>query len=140
MTTRYPSAIDGWLIIVLGIAALISLYACWVVIRTGESMALIVLPAIALGIALPLWILLGTHYTLSPTHLEVRCGPAKTTIPIDRIKEVRAVRSLLASSALSIDRLEIRYEPHGVIMVSPRERERFLEQLGSFGVRSHSNP
>jgi hypothetical protein len=48
---------------------------------------------------------------------------------IDRIKEVRAVRSLLASSALSIDRLEIRYEPHGVIMVSPRERERFMEQL-----------
>ncbi len=82
MTTRYPSAIDGWLIIVLGIAALISLYACWVVIRTGESMALIVLPAIALGVALPLWILLGTHYTLSPTHLEVRCGPAKTTIPL----------------------------------------------------------
>jgi hypothetical protein len=50
----------------------------------------------------------------------VRCGPVRTQIPLDRIKSVRPVRSVLASSALSVDRLEITYDKFGVIMISPR--------------------
>lgn len=76
MSTRYRSAVDAWVVLVIALAGV-------------ET-------------------------------LDVRCGPVRTQIPLDRIKRVRPVRSVLANSALSVDRLEITYDKFGVIMISPR--------------------
>lgn len=129
MSTRYRAAVDAWLVLVIALAGGASLYACWTVMNAEAVGMWVVIPMAALGIGLPCWILLGTHYTLSAATLDVRCGPVRTQIPLDRIKSVRPVRSFLASSALSVDRLEITYDKFGVIMVSPRERERFIDEL-----------
>ena len=69
--------------------------------------------------AVDAWLVLVTALAGCGT-LDVRCGPVRTQIPLDRIKSVRPVRSVLASSALSVDRLEITYDKFGVIMISPR--------------------
>ncbi|MBU3671160.1 MAG: hypothetical protein FGM43_01330 [Sinobacteraceae bacterium] len=135
MSTRYYSAIDSWLVFVMGVAMLVSLYACWTLMNGGWPLLLLALPVGMLGIALPLWVLLDTHYTLSPTSLDVRCGPFKTRIALDQIREVSEVRSLLSSSALSIDRLEITYNLYQSIMISPRDRRQFFGELESLRAR-----
>jgi hypothetical protein len=69
--------------------------------------------------AVDAWLVLVTALAGGGT-LDVRCGPVRTQIPLDRIKSVRPVHSFVASSALSVDRLATTYDKFGVIMISPR--------------------
>lgn len=68
--------------------------------------------------AVDAWLVLVTALAGGGT-LDVRCGPVRTQIPLDRIKSVRPVHSFVASSALSVDRLATTYDKFGV-MISPR--------------------
>ncbi|MGA0055127.1 MAG: PH domain-containing protein [Steroidobacteraceae bacterium] len=45
------------------------------------------------------------------------------------MKELRPVRSVLSSPALSIDRIEIIYGNHDSVMISPVDRDRFMAEL-----------
>ena len=132
MGTRYRSKLDVWIVVVLGLAAAAALYGCGVVLRSGEAVAMaIMLPVAAFTLGLMAWVLFGTHYTLSRETLEIRSGPFRWQVPIADIKDVRPVRSLLSAPALSTDRLEIVFGSHESVQISPRDRERFLEELAS---------
>jgi hypothetical protein len=92
----------------------------------------IMLSVAAFTLGLVAWVLLGTHYTLSHETLEIRSGPSRWRVPIADITDVRPVRSLLSAPALSTDRLEIVHGTcHESAQISPRDRERFLEELSS---------
>ena len=132
MSTRYRSKVDMWIVVVMGLAAAATLYGCGVVLRSGETLAMaIMLPIAAFTLGLVAWVLFGTHYTLSREELDVRSGPFRWQIPIAKIKDVKPSRSLLSAPALSTDRLEIVYGSHESVQISPRDRERFLEELAS---------
>lgn len=74
---------------------------------------------------------LDTVYSLTADgQLLIRCGPFyRQSISIASIRKVRPTRNPLSSPALSLDRLEIRYDKWSTVLISPRERSAFLQQL-----------
>jgi hypothetical protein len=132
MSTRYRSKVDSWLIASVIIVAVAHAWAAAVLINAADFNAIaIFIPIAIVGLGLPVWILVGTHYTLSPASLEVCCGPFRYQVPIDRIKEIRPSRSMLSSPAPSLDRLEIIYGNNESVLISPLHREKFLAELES---------
>jgi hypothetical protein len=132
MGTRYRSKADMWIVALLGLAAAATLYGCAVVLRSGEAAAIgIMLSVAASTLGLMAWVFFGTHYTLSRETLEIRSGPFRWQVPLSRIKDVKPLSSLLSAPALSTDRLEIVYGSHESVQISPRDLDRFLEELSS---------
>ena len=79
--------------------------------------------------ALLLWLWFGTNYKIDDEDLIVRSGPFKSTIDIKSIKKLRATKTLLAGPALSIDRIEIQYKRYDSVIISPKEKNKFIESL-----------
>lgn len=130
MTSRYSSKVDWWLAAVLASAMAVCVYACAQVILAGPQGAWwVVLPIGGLGVGLPLWLLLDTHYTLEPAQLLVRSGPFRWRVPIAEITRITPTSNPLSSPALSLDRLRIEYGRGSAIMISPRGKEQFLRDL-----------
>ncbi len=85
-TSVHASKVDLWLIAVTALSVATSTGAVLAVFLKGgvpaavlASTALLVLVA---GIGLPLWVLLGTRYELTPERLLIRCGPFRWTVPL----------------------------------------------------------
>ena len=79
--------------------------------------------------ALLLWLWFGTNYKIDDEDFIVRSGLFKSTIDIKSIKKLRATKTLLAGPALSIDRIEIQYKRYDSVIVSPKEKNKFIESL-----------
>lgn len=75
-------------------------------------------------------VMFGTSYTIDRRVLTVRSGPFRWKVPLDEIESVEATRSPLSSPALSLDRLRVRYGKRRSILVSPADKERFLQAIG----------
>ncbi len=130
MVTVYRSKIDAWLVVVLGVAVIASLFAVLAIIPSGTPVALATAVFTALiGIGLPLWLLLSTRYTLGNGRLVVQSGPFKWLIPVADITSITQSSSLLSSPALSLDRLRIDYTPSSSLMISPRNKDEFLRDI-----------
>lgn len=70
-----------------------------------------------------------TYYTLTPTHLLVRCGPWRMEVTLDSITKVAPTRNPLSSSAFSLDRLEVSYGKYDTVLISPANQLNFLQAL-----------
>lgn len=128
----FRSKIDVWLAVVLAIAALACLSgAVQVLFSDARSILANALVLVLLGAVLPLWILLGTRYTLDDSELRIVSGPFRWRIPFHEIRSIKPTRNPLSSPALSLDRLRIEYGRGKWIMVSPRDKVRFLRELES---------
>ena len=70
-------------------------------------------------------------YIIDGDNLLIRCGFQRKRISISQIIYVRRSHNLLASPALSVDRLEIVYKETYTdsILISPRNRKEFVESL-----------
>ncbi|WP_041720467.1 PH domain-containing protein [Alkaliphilus metalliredigens] len=75
------------------------------------------------------WLWFGTNYGISKGILKIKCGPFKWYIPIKDIKSIKKTRNPLSSPALSIERLQIRYGYSSMILISPKDRDRFIELI-----------
>jgi len=127
MTTVYRSRIDAWIFAVLALVIGVSLYTCVELFGVGVGGSWWILAiTIGAGIILPLWLLLGTRYTLQRDQLTIRSGPLQWRIPVADISAITPTRSTLSSPALSLDRLRIDYGPGQWVMVSPRDSARFI--------------
>lgn len=129
---RFPSKRDSWLLGVLlaglGVSC-ISLTASLLSpepVPTGIGTVLSILIAAVLFVA---WIWTGTDYTLTSGDLLVRSGPFRWRVPLAEIQAVNPTRNPLSSPALSLDRLEVVYRRGSVLMISPRDKNRFLRSL-----------
>ena len=119
----FPSKRDAWLGILL-----------WGVVANGLYFSFRDPERTGLYIAVPLliiatWVWFFTGYTLTDDMLFVRCGPFKKKVAIKDIILIRESRKFLASAALSMERLEIHTEDRYPYIISPRDREGFLQQL-----------
>lgn len=130
MTTVHPSKRDAWLVAVLIPASAVSLYAALSVLVIGApAVAVIAVPIVVTGVGMPLWILCWTRYTLGAGELLVRSGPFRWRIAVVDIERVLPVSSAISSPALSLDRLRIDYDGGKSLMISPRNKQQFLDEI-----------
>ena len=127
----FKSAVDLWLLIIVALVVIISLgVSVRLVLQRSPAGYLISIWLIAVGIWLPLWLLYTTQYVVKDEVLEIQSGPFKWTIPIVSISQVVETSNPFSSPALSLRRLKITYGESKTIMVSPKDREGFLEAIG----------
>ncbi len=127
---RFRSKVDAWLAATLAGSALVSLWAAYVVATRASGAGLVAAMALlAVGAALPLWMLWSTRYEIGGGRLRARCGPFRWDIPLAQITRVTPSNSAISSPALSLDRLRIEYGPGKALLVSPRDRDAFLRAL-----------
>jgi hypothetical protein len=64
--------------------------------------------------------------------LLVRCGRlVRYRIPLAEIREVRPSADLQSSASCSYDRIKVKYGVYRSLLISPRDRDRFLDELAS---------
>jgi membrane protein YdbS with pleckstrin-like domain len=118
----YPSRVDAWLVAVLALAVGLCV---WQGLAMGSVLSLAIGAA---TLAAVLALTVPCRYTLEADHLAVRCGLIRQRVPYARIRGVQASRNPLSAPALSLRRVKITLE-RGFVLVSPRERERFMVEL-----------
>lgn len=122
---KYPSKIDLWLGIVLAFAPAALLLEAFIL-----HSRLVALVAASVFVVYGL-VVFPTNHELAPDQLIVRSGLIRRSIPYPQIHRVLASRSRLSSPALSLDRLELAYGNGRAILISPRDRAAFLNDLAT---------
>ncbi len=120
---HFPSKRDFWLgLLIWGLMLLGAIPA---LLKPGKGQFIIMI-AVLLFVG---WIWFGTGYEISDEEVKIRCGPFRQTIPLREIKEIKKTRSALSSPACSLDRLEIKYGMSKRVMISPADKEGFVQLL-----------
>ena len=85
---------------------------------------------LSLIFAFILHLFFGTHYTIEKNKLKIKCGVfSYKLIEIDEIKEVSKTKNIISSPAPSFDRIEIKYGKFDEIIISPKEKLNFANDL-----------
>lgn len=122
----FPSKKDLWIYLVIWVCVI----ACLTPIFIGRDFEVLFF-TIPLAILL-IWALFTTGYKVNDELLIIQNGPIKKKILIKDIKKISKTKNLLASSALSIDRLEITYgSKFEMELVSPKDKQKFTSLLKS---------
>jgi hypothetical protein len=131
----FRSKVDGWLAAVMLVSAAASVMAVLIVAFVESPLlSLAISPLLALSVGLPLWLLRATYYRVDTADLHIRCGPFAWRVPLREIRAITPTRNPLSSPALSLDRLRIDFARGGSIMISPLDKDAFVEELRKRGV------
>jgi hypothetical protein len=72
----------------------------------------------------------NTYYLIDGNSLVVRSGFLfNKTIPIQSIFEIRDTKSILSAPALSLDRIEVKYNKRDSVVISPKDKLHFIDEL-----------
>lgn len=125
MPTTYKSKIGLELVIPIGLV----LGGSLLLFLLGEPKWIglaIILPVIAFVVHL----FATTNYTIDGKHLIIKSGfLVNKTIEIHSIKKIIETNNPVSSPATSMDRLEITYGKFDSIVISPKEKLAFIEDL-----------
>lgn len=136
MQHTYRSKVDGKIGVVVALAALVLIFAGATLPDPDHGAALALHIVGLIFLALCVWTLLGTYYVIDATALVAHSGPFRWSIPLREIRSVRSTRDTHSGPALSFDRLRIEFGAgRRVLLVSPRDKDAFLADLISRGVR-----
>lgn len=129
---RFRSKVDSWILALMIVAIVFQVVAVGAAaMQAGDPLATTGLLLLVIGVSgLLIWLLVGTHYTVERGYIRIASGPFRWKVPIDDITSVNATRNPLSSPALSLDRIMIHYGKRRRIMISPADREGFLEAIG----------
>ena len=127
----FTSKIDFWLaFLILGSSLLLILVPVWEWMYNNSSikrilfMNLFTMP----GAILLLLIFFNVKYSLSDDELFVKNGFSTQSIPLKDIIYIIPTNSMLSAPALSLERIEIRYEG-GSIVISPKDKDGFYRAV-----------
>ena len=121
----FRSKIDLWLIVVIIASLLLPIIIAWV---EPSALTIAALTTITMFL-LTGWLFWATRYVVQNNALTIYTGFGKVCIPIESIKSVTPSRNVLASPALSLDRLEISYGKNQSILISPKDKSEFLTAI-----------
>lgn len=120
----FNSKVDIWMAIIFILVPISMIYG----VITEPSAVLLLVTAFVIVLLCILFF--GTKYVIEKDELIVYAGIYKKRIPIQQIRSLRPSKNPLSAPAMSIDRIEITFDPHiQVILVSPKERELFVNKL-----------
>ncbi len=119
----YKSKIDWW----LGLALIYPIFRSIVSITKGEWIGYL---GIVLCFLIIVFISKSTRYIIAENQLIVKCMfIINNRIEISKIKKIEKTNSLLSSPALSLDRIAIKFNKYDEVYISPKERQKFIEDL-----------
>ncbi|EJQ40569.1 hypothetical protein IEC_00451 [Bacillus toyonensis] len=121
----FPSKKDAWLYSIF----FIILGACFTPIFAGREYFLLFF-TIPLAIVF-IWSWFSTKYIVGEETITIRSGPVKKCIFIRDIKQISNTKTPIAAHALSFDRLEIVYGVHKTEIISPKDKEQFINLVKS---------
>ena len=122
--TKYNSKIGKgiliFLIISLGGSSILMIYQkAWFGVAIISSVGIFIA-----------YIFSSTKYTISDQVLKIECGfLVNISIRVDSIKRISKSQNFISSPANSLDRLEIRYNLCDMVLVSPKNKIAFVQQL-----------
>ena len=120
----FKSKIDLW---VGAIFALIPIIMICTVIEEPDIVA-IVITVLLIGMLAMLFF--GTKYVIDDDELIIYGGIYKKKIAINQITSIRPTKNPLSAPAMSLDRIEIAFNPHmQIALVSPKDKETFVKKL-----------
>ena len=126
MKTVYKSKVDKGLLIAIIAIVLLSYLP---LLFEFSWIALALLVVTAAFIADPFC---NTSYTIENGTLHIKCGIfLSSSFPIDRITKISKTNSCLSAPALSMDRIEIRFADKKTLVLSPNQRQAFIDHLRS---------
>jgi|GEM_PF-1981088 len=120
---KYPSKIDLWIAALL---ACITITIGWTAWQSSNAVGFTILAAWIGCLAVTA---VPCYYVLEADHLFIRAGVWKWRIPYTDIQSVTLSQSVLAGPSLSFQRVEIMSGEAGSILVSPVNREQFIQDL-----------
>ena len=127
----FRSKVDPWLAALLmgsGLIVLGSVATAWPH-AAGIGGELALLAVLFIGAGLPLWLLVSTVYRVNDAELIIKSGPFRWRIPVQSIRAVEPSRSWISSPALSLDRLRIHHGRAAQTLVSPMQKQAFVQAL-----------
>jgi membrane protein YdbS with pleckstrin-like domain len=130
----FRSRVDLWLVVLIVAITIVPLVILMTVqpsradLGTRPAM-IIAVASMALVLLFFGWTYRTTSYTLTDDALFVRCGPLNWHVAYRDIASVERTFNPMSSAALSLRRLEIRYGKRGFVLISPPDREAFIEAL-----------
>lgn len=129
MQRVYRSKIDSWILIILIAAMGFCLYAGYDLSRSETQAWWPITFTLLAGVVLPLWLIVDTRYIIETQRLLVRSGPIRWKIPLREITSMEPTRNILSSPALSLDRIRIEYGKGKSLMISPKDKQEFIEAV-----------
>ena len=127
----FTSKVDLWLaFLILGSSLLLVLVPVWEWMYNNSSIKRIIFISLfTIPTALLLLVLFfNIKYTLTADTLLVKNGFSTQSISLEDITHITPTSSTLSAPALSLDRIEIRYEG-GSIVISPKDKDRFYHAI-----------
>ncbi|MBI4614039.1 MAG: PH domain-containing protein [Planctomycetes bacterium] len=126
----HKSKVDLWLAAFLGLLPLVTVVVTASSAFAGDRPGIwIGTAAFALVLALYGGLIFPMSYEVGPEHLVIRHGLVRRRIPIAGIRGVKPSRNPLSSPALSLARLHVDYGSFLGVLISPRDRGAFLDDL-----------
>ncbi len=122
----YRSKVDWWLALVLGALFVMQIvlgYLAWTKGRRTQVLTHASAAALVVAVTCP------TRYTIGSSELKIRSGVRRWKIPLSSIVQVFPTRDLRSNPALSMDRLQIDRDDGRRIQISPKDQQRFLQEL-----------
>ena len=105
-------------------------------VLTGSAVPMISKPVwtgllINMGVVLfVLHLYLNTYYVIDGEFLIVKSGIIfNKKIDINSVRSIRETKSLLSAPALSFDRLEVNWGKYTGVVISPKEKKKFIEHM-----------
>src|SRR5262245_54637213 len=127
----FPTKVDAWLIVILVASFTFAMFVVTAAAR--EAHTWIDILTLLLGSAGPALIIalvaVPTHYELHADRLVVRPGIIRYRAEYRDIRSVVPSHAVWSAPAWSLDRLWISRESGRDLLISPREKERFLVEL-----------
>lgn len=127
----YRSAVDWWVAILLVFPVLMAAAIGVVLMLTGRpgDASTMFLASLATLLVTAVFVV-PCRYTFLKDALSIRCGLICYQIPYEAIQDVKRSSTLRSGPALSLNRVAIQTDRREYV-VSPVQRERFIEQLRS---------
>lgn len=122
---KFSSKVD-WAFVLIPFTILFSVLYIFIYSKLFWPSILLIIPIIVYLFN----IFLDTYYIIEKKYLSIKCGMFyKKKILISNIIEINEVFDISNAPALSISRIEIRYDRNKSILLSPKNKSKFISLL-----------
>ena len=114
------------------VVPLILIFGTVLFLTVTEKPSWIGISILLLVIVFVVYLFKTTNYTVEGNSLTIKCGFLfNKTIDISSIKKISETNNPLSSPATSLDRLEINYGKFDAVIISPKLKKEFIDEITS---------